>query len=92
MRREKMERKLAYEFIDTQNNNIELLRKDKKYINIQVESFENDFVNFWKFIGAEGDIENAREELKIKYHESIDLKTKKNTNNKRNFKKITSKN
>jgi hypothetical protein len=69
---EELTRKIAYDYIETVNENIKffLLNKDHK-MDFNLENSENDFIKFSELIGAQGDIDIAIKEFNIKYNASI---------------------
>lgn len=70
--KEENQLKIARDYIDTVNSNIEnfLLNKKNK-MNFKLEDFEDHFYQFFSEIGAEGDFEGALVEFKIMYNASI---------------------
>jgi len=61
--------KACYDYIDTVNSNIEFFLSDKSNtIILNLENIVNDFPKFWDKIGAEGDLDRALEEFKIKHN------------------------
>lgn len=57
---------------DAVNANIKLFLKDKtNVITIQFEDIENGFRQFWEEIGAEGDLQAALNEFKVKHNASL---------------------
>lgn len=59
------------DYCRTVNENITFFLKDKpKQQRIALETIEKDFLLFWDKIGAEGDLQNARDELKRKHNAS----------------------
>jgi len=59
------------DLVKTINKNITLFLKDKdKVLEIHLDKFENDAINFWNYIQAEGDLESALKELQITYNTS----------------------
>jgi hypothetical protein len=62
---------IARDYVETVNSNIELFLKDKtRTINIQLESIEQDFTEFWNRINAQGNIEEALKEWRVNYNAS----------------------
>ena len=60
---------VALDYINTINSNIELFLRDKtKTMEIHLENIQQDFTAFWKFIGAEGDIDAALAEFDVNYN------------------------
>lgn len=65
------EQKYQYclDYYDTINKNIEFFLRDKSNkMVIRLEEIENGFEEFWSKIGAEGDYEKARQELRVKHN------------------------
>ena len=62
---------LCYDYVDTVHANIDLFLKDKTHVlDIQLESIEEDFVRFWEWIGAEGDLQKALDEFRVRHNAS----------------------
>jgi hypothetical protein len=62
---------IALDYCDTVNANIELFLKDKaKKMEFSIENAKKDFVEFWKFIGAEGNMDAALSEFDVFYNAS----------------------
>jgi hypothetical protein len=62
---------VCLDYCDTVNSNIELFLKNKtRKMQINLEDIDRDFVSFWKFIGAEGDINAALAEFTKRYNAS----------------------
>jgi hypothetical protein len=62
---------VALDYCFTVNSNIELFLKDKtRKMEINLESIDQDFTAFWKFIGAEGEMTAALAEFDTHYHAS----------------------
>jgi|WetSurMetagenome_2_1015567.scaffolds.fasta_scaffold27948_2 hypothetical protein len=62
---------VALDYCFTVNSNIELFLKDKTHkMEINLESIDQDFTAFWKFIGAEGEMTAALAEFDTHYHAS----------------------
>ncbi len=62
---------VAYDYVDTVTSNIQMFLKDKpNWMPVQVESFDRDFAQFWEWIGAEGDLSAARQELARRHNAS----------------------
>ena len=60
---------VARDYCETVNHNIHMFLKDKsKKMTISLETIDEDFRTFWEYIGAEGDLEAACEELRIKHN------------------------
>jgi len=63
--------KIASDYIETVNSNIELFLKDKTHkMLISLETVQTDFTDFWQRIGAQGNRENALSEWRINYNAS----------------------
>ena len=59
------------DYVNTVNTNIEFFLKDKsKKMEVHVEQFDNDFKSFWNFIKAEGNVDDALNELNKKHNKS----------------------
>jgi hypothetical protein len=57
---------------DVANQNIELFLKDKpNAITVRFEDIENGFSQFWSEIGAEGNLEKALAEFKVRYNAEL---------------------
>lgn len=66
---------ICLDYCDTVEKNIELFLKDKtKKMEFILENAEQDFVEFWELIGAEGDKEKAIAEFEFRYNASKDRK------------------
>lgn len=62
---------LARDYLETVERNIQLFLRDKsRVMQARLENLEEDFQRFWQAIGAEGDLEAALAELKIRYNRS----------------------
>jgi hypothetical protein len=62
---------LAMDYIDTVESNIKLFLRDKtNTMDFQLDRAKPDFVEFWKMIGAEGDLDSALAEWDINYNAS----------------------
>ena len=60
---------ICADYVETVTANIECFLKDKpQKMVIELESIESGFVDFWSKIGAEGDLDKAREELYVKHN------------------------
>lgn len=65
------EKPVVMDYILTVRSNIDHFLKDKpNKLEINVENFEGDFLEFWKYIGATGNYEAAIAELKHKHNAS----------------------
>jgi len=63
--------KIAKDYIETIESNIELFLKDKSNkMNFSLENSHQHFKKFWNEISAEGDINAALDEFKINYNAS----------------------
>lgn len=64
------ERKQAcLDYVDSVNSNIELFLADKsKSLEIHLETIQEDFQEFWKAIGAKGDLSAALKEFERKHN------------------------
>jgi len=64
---------VCLDYCDTVNSNIELFLKDKtRKMIFNLEKARQDFQEFWKLIGAEGDIDMALSEFNNAYNASKD--------------------
>lgn len=62
---------LAHDYLDAAEANIRCFLRDKsKVMEARLENLEDDFVRFWEWIGAEGDLEAARAALRIRHNAS----------------------
>lgn len=62
---------VCLDYCDTVNSNIDLFLKDKtRKMVINLEDIEQDFIAFWKFIGAEGDLDAALSEFHTRHNAS----------------------
>jgi len=62
----------ALDYCDTVNSNIETFLKDKAYVmKLELERAESQFPRFCSWIGAEGDLQLARQEFSIKHNATI---------------------
>ena len=60
---------ICEDYVYTVNSNIEAFLKDKTYVmEMNVENFKEDFIKFWDFIEAKGDLEKALEQLSQKHN------------------------
>jgi hypothetical protein len=60
---------VALDYCHTVNSNIELFLKDKtRKMEINLENINHDFIAFWNFIGAEGELDAALAEFNNRYH------------------------
>lgn len=70
---------VARDYCDTVSSNIALFLKDKTCkMEFNLEDAKNDFVRFWQFIGAEGNLEAALSEFNLSYNASapvVEMKT-----------------
>lgn len=61
----------VFDYVKTVNDNIELFLKNKSNsMSISIENIGTDFPNFWKEIGAEGDLIMAMNEFKNQHNAS----------------------
>lgn len=66
---------VSLDYCHTVNSNIELFLKDKTHkLTVNLESIREDFVTFWEFIGAEGDLDKALTEFDTFYNASTNPK------------------
>ena len=64
---------MALDLNRTVTANIELFLRDKSQVmRIDIETARQTFPEFWKRIGAEGDLEAALEELRLNHHAGTD--------------------
>lgn len=57
------------DYVDTVTRNIELFLRDKSHVmGMTLETMESDFDRFIRWIGAEGDLDAARAELRISHN------------------------
>jgi hypothetical protein len=62
---------IAYDYIETVDNNINLFLRDKtKKMDVSLETIKTDFPVFWNRINARGDIDSALKEWEINYNAS----------------------
>ncbi|MCF8226927.1 MAG: hypothetical protein K9J30_13705 [Bacteroidales bacterium] len=62
---------ICYDYVDTVNENIRYFLSDKtRKMDIHLDNIQEDFSEFWKMTGAEGDLDAALEELEMKYNAS----------------------
>ncbi|TDY03750.1 hypothetical protein [Thiohalophilus thiocyanatoxydans] len=62
---------VSLDYCDTVNSNIDLFLKDKTHkMDMNLESIEQDFIAFWKLIGAEGDMNAALAEFGTRHNAS----------------------
>ncbi len=63
---------LALDYLETVEANIRLFLRDKsRVMEARLENLEADFRRFWEAIGAEGDLEAALAELKVRHNASV---------------------
>lgn len=68
---------LCVDYCKTVNSNIELFLKDKPHkMNFALETGKNQFKEFWKWIDAKGDLQNALAEWDVAHNKSTDLLSK----------------
>ena len=64
---------ISKEYVQITKDNIEFFLKGKtNKIQIRLENFKEDFCEFWKWIGAEGNLELAIKELQKNHNASVD--------------------
>jgi hypothetical protein len=62
---------IANDYLDTVEYNISLFLKDKRHtMRLRLENAATDFVDFWHWIGAQGDLDKALIEWKFHYNAS----------------------
>ncbi|MES9944070.1 MAG: hypothetical protein ABW080_03815 [Candidatus Thiodiazotropha sp.] len=62
---------IAGDYLDTVECNISLFLKDKDHtMSFNLENAARDFVGFWQWIGARGELEQALEEWQVRYNAS----------------------
>ena len=62
---------LAHDYLETAEQNIRLFLRDKSHqMSARLERLESDFCRFWEWIGAQGDLEAALAELRIRHNAS----------------------
>lgn len=62
---------ICYKYVDTIYANIDLFLKDKsKVMNVQLEYIQEEFSEFWKYIGAQGDLDKALAEFNTLHNAS----------------------
>lgn len=62
---------VSLDYCDTVDSNIQCFLKDKPLkMSFQLENARQDFVRFWEFIGAQGDLEAALSEFETRYNPS----------------------
>jgi hypothetical protein len=67
------ERDLALDYLDTVEANIASFLKDKsRTMTLRLEQARHDFIRFWQWIGAEGDLDTALAEWETSYNASQD--------------------
>ncbi|MFA6959824.1 MAG: hypothetical protein WC205_03620 [Opitutaceae bacterium] len=60
---------VCLDYCDTVNSNIALFLRDKtKKMDFRMENGHEDFITFWKLIGAEGDLQAALAEWDVAYN------------------------
>ncbi|TNG03456.1 MAG: hypothetical protein EP297_00330 [Gammaproteobacteria bacterium] len=65
------DRLLAEDYIDTVNANIRLFLQNKKHqMQFSLEQARQQFAEFWRLIGAEGNLEQALKEWDIRHNKS----------------------
>ncbi len=62
---------LAHDYLDAVEANIRCFLRDKSQVmEARLENLEEDFIRFWHWIGAEGDLAAARAALRIRHNAS----------------------
>ncbi|RMG33628.1 MAG: hypothetical protein D6720_11050 [Gammaproteobacteria bacterium] len=62
---------LALDYLDSAERNIQLFLRDKSHqMEARLETIESDFPAFWDWIGAQGDLDAALDELHIRHNAS----------------------
>jgi hypothetical protein len=65
------DRVLTEDYIDTVNANIKLFMQNKKHrMQFNLEQAKQHFAEFWRLIGAKGNLEQALQEWDIRHNES----------------------
>jgi len=60
---------VANDYCDTVNANIELFLRDKtRKMKFSLENAKQDWPVFWKFVGAEGNVDKALSEFDVRYN------------------------
>lgn len=59
---------IARDYIRAVEANVEFFLRDKEWIEVRLESFRPDFERFWRWCGAEGDLDAALAELEIRHN------------------------
>ncbi|WP_369160517.1 hypothetical protein [Candidatus Thiodiazotropha sp. LNASS1] len=63
---------IASDYLDTVACNISLFLKDKRHkMTFNLENAASDFVDFWHWIGARGELDKALAEWRIRYNASV---------------------
>ncbi|MES9824615.1 MAG: hypothetical protein ABW127_09315 [Candidatus Thiodiazotropha endolucinida] len=63
---------IAADYLDTVACNISLFLKDKRHkMTFSLENAASDFVDFWHWIGAQGELDKALAEWRIRYNASV---------------------
>ena len=62
---------LIYDYLDTVTANIEYYLEDKETVDIHISTFRRDFLDFWRIIKAEGDVDEALEILEQRHNSTI---------------------
>lgn len=66
---EKTRLQITEDYYDAVTANIEHFLKDKSHVmEVQLESISEDFKEFWNWIGAEGNLQEALGEFEVKYN------------------------
>lgn len=62
---------VASDYLDTVESNIRYFLSDKSHVlDVSLETIQADFVKFWEFINAEGDLQKALAEFEHHYNAS----------------------
>ncbi|MCP3928801.1 MAG: hypothetical protein GY705_06845 [Bacteroidetes bacterium] len=62
---------VCLDYCKTVNSNIELFLKDKPHqMTIHLETAESQFIDFWKWIGAKGNLDNAVGEWSVAHNKT----------------------
>lgn len=72
---------VAIDYCRTVNSNIELFLKDKSQkLEVNLETIDRDFTEFWKSIGAQGNIEAAIAEFNVTHNSTKEIQEKMRQN------------
>lgn len=64
---------VAREMVESVNADITAFLKDKEHIHVRMEHIDEDFPEFWRAIGAEGDLDAALAEFKAQHNSMGEL-------------------